>query len=202
MLSGGGRHFARPLTSTVLPTEKTTTESLPPHLSPRNEVGMPFASAKEYETWRRVTEGWVVSEMVISSSVRYAVIAGLRTETGLERLVIAYANEKSLRDLIAARSIIAIGFSSREEAAAGRNAFLRPAAAWYEQMRETISVWNEKCLQVFKSADRRAQIGSALRRAAGFFVSFYSDVSTTALVIFSSANAVSSLIRMALGSSV
>jgi len=143
-----------------------------------------------------------VSEMVISSSVRYAVIAGLRTETGLERLVIAYPNEKSLRDLIAARSILAVGFSSREEAAAGRNAFLRPAAAWYEQMRETISVWNEKCLQVFKSADRRAQIGSALRRAAGFFVSFYSDVSTTALVIFSSANAVSSLIRMALGSSV
>jgi hypothetical protein len=163
---------------------------------------MPLASAKEYEPRRRVTEGWVVSEMVISSSVRYAVIAGLRTETGFERLVIAYANEKSLRDLIAARSILAVGFSSRERAVAGRNSSVRPAAASYEQMGETIAVWNEKCLQVFKWADRRAEIGSALRRAAGFLVSSYSDVSTTALVIFSSTNAVSSLIRMTLGSSI
>ena len=143
-----------------------------------------------------------MSERVDSSSVRYAVIAGLRTETGLERLVIAYPNEKSLRDLIAARSILAVGFSSSEEAAAGRNASLRPPPAWYEQMRDAIAVWSEKCLQVFKWADRRAKIGSALRRAAGFLVSSYSDVSTTALVIFSSTNAVSSLIRVALGSSV
>ena len=163
---------------------------------------MPLASAKEYETRKCVTEGWVVSEMVDSSSVRYAVIAGLRTETGLERLVIAYPNEKSLRDLIAARSILAVGFSSSEEAAAGRNASLRPPPAWYEQMRDAIAVWSEKCLQVLKSANRRAEIGSALRRAAGFLVSSYSDVSTTALVIFSSTNAVSSLIRMTLGSSV
>jgi hypothetical protein len=73
--------------------------------------------------------------MVECSAVRYAVIAGLRTETGSERLVIAYPNEKSLRDMIAARSIIAVGFSSREEAAADRNSSVRPAAS-YEQMRE------------------------------------------------------------------
>jgi hypothetical protein len=182
--------------------QKTTPESLPPHSSPRNEFGMSLASAKEYETRRRVTEGWVVSEMVDSSGVRYAVIAGLRTETSLERLVIAYTNEKSLRNLIAARSIIALGFSSHEEAAAGRNSSMRPAAASYEQMRETIGVWSEKCLQVFKWADRRTEIASALRRAAGFLVSSYSGVSTKALVIVSSTNAVSAVVRMALGSSV
>ena len=143
-----------------------------------------------------------MNEMVDSSGMRYAVIAGLCTETGPERLVIAYPNEKSLRDLIAARSIIAVGFSSREEAAEGRNSSVRPTATSYEQMRETIAVWIEKCLQVLKWADRRAEIGSALRRAAGFLVSSYSDVSTAALVIFSSTNAVSSLIRMALGSPV
>jgi len=141
-----------------------------------------------------------VSEMVDSSGVHYAVIAGLRTETGPERLVIAYPNEKSLRDLIAPRSIIAVGFSSREEAAAGRNFSVRPTAASYEQLLETL--WSEGCLRVFKWADRRAEIGSALRRAAEFFVSSYNDLATTALVIFSSANAVSAVIRMALGSSV
>jgi hypothetical protein len=141
-----------------------------------------------------------VKEMVDYSGVRYAVIAGLSTETGPEHLVIAYPNEESLRDLIAARSIIAVGFSSREEAAAGRNSTVRPAAASYEQLLETL--WSEGCLRVFKWADRRAEIGSALRRAAEFLVSSYSDFATTALVIFSSANAVSAVIRMALGSSV
>jgi len=57
-----------------------------------------------------------VKQMVDSSGMQYAVIAGLRTETGPERLVIAYPNEESLRELIAAASIIAVGFCSREEA--------------------------------------------------------------------------------------
>jgi hypothetical protein len=143
-----------------------------------------------------------VNEMVDYSGVHYAVIAGLHTETGSERLVIAYPNEKSLRDLIAARSIIAAGFSSREEAAAGRNCSMRPAAASYEQVRKTIAAWSEKCPLVFAWADRRTDFGSVVRRAARFLVRTYSGVSTTAIVIFSSTNAVSSLIRMALGSSV
>src|SRR6202007_2983028 len=79
---------------------------------------------KVYGTAGRVTEDAVVNELVNSTGVQYAVIAGLRTETGPERLVIAYPNEKSLRDLIAAPSIIAAGFSSREEAVAGGRAFV------------------------------------------------------------------------------
>jgi hypothetical protein len=73
---------------------------------------------KAYGTWARETEDAVVNEVVDSSGVQYAVIAGLRTETGPERLVIGYPNEESLRDLIAAPSIIAVGFSSREQAVA------------------------------------------------------------------------------------
>jgi hypothetical protein len=49
-----------------------------------------------------------VKQMVDSSGMQYAVIAGLRTGTGPERLVIAYPNEKSLHDLIAPASIIAV----------------------------------------------------------------------------------------------
>ena len=49
-------------------------------------------------------------------ATQYAVIAGLRTEQLRERLVVAYPDEESLRDLIAAPSIIALGFKSREEA--------------------------------------------------------------------------------------
>jgi hypothetical protein len=143
-----------------------------------------------------------VSEMVDYSGVHYAVIAGLRTETGPERFVIAYPDEKTLRELIAECSIIAVGFSSREEAAAVRNFFERPAAASHDPLRETIPAWGEKRLPVFKWADRRAELGSALRRAADFLVSSYSDFASMALVIFSSTNAFSTVIRMALGSSV
>jgi len=49
-------------------------------------------------------------------ATQYAVIAGLQTEQLPERLVVAYPDEESLRDLIAAPSIIALGFRSREEA--------------------------------------------------------------------------------------
>jgi hypothetical protein len=140
--------------------------------------------------------------MIDSLGVRYAVIAGLRTETGPEPLVIAYPNEKSLRDLIAARSIIAVGLSSREEAEKARKSSQRPAAASSEPIRETTAVCRRRYLQVLKWADPRAEISSALRRSARFLVSSYNDLATTALVIFSSTNAFSAIIRMALGSSV
>ena len=74
-------------------------------------------------------EGAVMKELIDFSSVQYAVIEALHTETGPERFVIAYPNELSLRDVIAAPSIIAFGFSSREEAVASTATRLPPAAA-------------------------------------------------------------------------
>jgi glutamate synthase domain-containing protein 1 len=50
------------------------------------------------------------------SGVRYAVIGASSNKP--ERLVIAYQDENCLRDLIAAPSIIGVGFASREEAMA------------------------------------------------------------------------------------
>ena len=80
-----------------------------------------------------------MKQMVDSSGMQYAVIAGLRIETGPERrLVIAYPNEKSLREFIAAASIIAVGFSSREEAVAGGRASM-PTAIYRQHMPETIA---------------------------------------------------------------
>jgi len=73
--------------------------------------------------------GAVMNKLIDFSSVQYAVIEALRTETGPERFVIAYPNEKSLRDVIAAPSIIAFGFSSREEAVANTEACFSAAAA-------------------------------------------------------------------------
>ena len=52
------------------------------------------------------------------SGVAYAVIEARWGEAPAERFALAYREEESLRDLFAARSIISVGFRSREEAVA------------------------------------------------------------------------------------
>jgi hypothetical protein len=145
--------------------------------------------------------GGVVKEVVDSAGVQYAVIAGLRTDTGPERLVISYPNEESLRDLIAAPSIVALGFSSREEAASNRTSAATAAA--YQRMPEAMADrGTETRQQELRCAEERGETSSTLRRLARFLVTSYSDVVISTMVIFSSRNAVSAVIRMALGSSV
>jgi hypothetical protein len=52
--------------------------------------------------------------LVHCSTVRYAIIQASSKKDDPERLVIAYPDEKCLRDLIAAPSIVGFGFKSRE----------------------------------------------------------------------------------------
>lgn len=54
----------------------------------------------------------------VSTGLHYAVIEALRNDDGSECAVIGYRNQDSLWDLIAARSIVGLGFASRDEAAA------------------------------------------------------------------------------------
>ena len=143
-----------------------------------------------------------MKQMVDSSGMQYAVIAGVRAETGPERLVIAYPNEKSLRDLIAAASIIAVGFSSREEAIAGGRAPM-PIAIDRQQTPEAIAgARTERYRQRRNWAERRGEIGSTFGKLGGFLVTSYSHVATTVIAVFFSRNLVSAVIRIALGSSV
>ena len=62
-------------------------------------------------------KGDVVSNFIPSSVLHYAVIS-VRGEPSCERLVMAYPDEKSLRALIAAPSILGLGYRSRKEAQA------------------------------------------------------------------------------------
>ena len=56
-----------------------------------------------------------MEELVDTSTWRYAVIT-VRSDPARERLVIAYPDEDTLRDLIAAPSIVALGYTSRADA--------------------------------------------------------------------------------------
>lgn len=143
-----------------------------------------------------------MNKVVDSSGARYAVISGLRTETGHERLVIAYANEESLRDLIAARSIIALGFSSREEAVAFGTASAPTVFAYPRMPEATAGRETERDRQELNWAERRRKPGSTLRRLAQFFATPYRGLATAVIAIFFSRNTVSAVIRVALGSSI
>jgi hypothetical protein len=142
-----------------------------------------------------------VSEVADSGGMQYAVIAGLRTETGIERFVIAYPNEESLRDLIAGPSIIAAGFSSREEAAAGGRASVAPAIHREETLEKSASRETGRTHEP-DFRELRGDRDSAFRKLARLIVTSYGNIATAAIVLFSSTNAVSAVLRMALGSSI
>ena len=142
-----------------------------------------------------------MKQMVDSSGMKYAVIAGLRTETGPERLVIGYPSEKPLRDLIATASIVAVGFSSREEAVVGGRVSA-PTTTSRRVPAVIVGRETERYYHRLNGAERRGQTRSTLRRLSRFIVISYSDVAAAAIAIFFSRNTVSSVIRIALGSSV
>ena len=86
--------------------------------------------------WRGL-EGDVVSSLVDSSMWQYAVIA-VRTEPRCERLVIAYPDEKSLRDLVAPPSILGLGYPSQEEAQASIDRWTATAYPSRQKVPETL----------------------------------------------------------------
>jgi len=115
----------------------------------------------------------VMNESLDCLGEQYAVI-----EAGYEgrpkRFVLAYYEEKSLRDLIAAPSIIAVGFASREQAAANIEGRL-PAVAGRAQVLTTTMENRPERHQT------RCQLSRALQRGvAGSILIFDSRSSASA----------------------
>ena len=95
-----------------------------------------------------------MNQLVDTSIWQYAVIA-VRTEPDRERLVIAYPNEKALRDLIAAPSIVALGYSSREEALANVDRCVPTTAASRQKSNAAIVDKSISLLKEFRAGTRR-----------------------------------------------
>lgn len=143
----------------------------------------------------------MVSAVIDFPDVRFAVIEGLRTEAGHEHIVIAYPNEKSLRDLFAAPSIVASGFATRDEAIVAGTASFHTIVADQQTSKTIAGAEINRSQHELDSAQSRGEAASALRRLGRFLVTFCSDFSNLAIVLYSSSNTVSTAIRMALGSS-
>ena len=136
---------------------------------------------------RMWAQGKVMSELIDSSDLRYAVIEAHWSERPPERFVIAYCNEESLRDVIAAPSIIAFGFASREEALAGLAASAVDGAKEYTRRvhsaRRRVGNWLSHA-ETWRTARQLLQHATAM-----------------AVLIFYSSNIASATLRRFIGAS-
>jgi len=140
-----------------------------------------------------------VDELVDTSTWRYAVIS-VGSEPARERLVIAYPNEDTLRDLIAAPSIVALGYASRADALKNIDRCVT-ARVSLKRLLKTVSLHPNMAF----STECRAALG---RLASAFGLSGTSKVMrnllhnglAAALVFFYSRNVLSSTVRAIISS--
>ena len=145
------------------------------------------------------TQGDIVTGLVDSSIAQYAVIEARRTDGPSERFVITYSDEKSLRELIAGRSIIACGFSSREEAQTNIATDFCTAAAWKQTLSGPTVDGIEKYQRGVLSAKRRPGSSFNLAQTGRIVRGFLQAAVAGAILIFYSRNAVSTVIRSFVG---
>jgi hypothetical protein len=135
-----------------------------------------------------------MSELVDVSTWQYAVIA-IRTQPRPERLVIAYPDERTLRSVIAAPSIIALGYDSRDHAVANIDRSTPMTVASQRRSPAELVSTNQKSQEETRAAKRR----SANRYGLGWTRSFFGHVlqpSVAAAIVFLySRNVLSATVR-------
>jgi hypothetical protein len=122
-----------------------------------------------------------VDELVETSTWQYAVIC-VRSEPDRERLVIAYPDEETLRDLIAAPSIVTLGYSCRADALKNidRSAVLHTTLTFLTECRVVL---------------RRVAGGFGLSGTSRVMRSLLHNGFAAALIFFYSRNVLSSTVR-------
>ena len=128
------------------------------------------------------------------SSVCYAVIQASRKKDRPERLVIAYRDENCLRELIAAPSIIGLGFASREEAIANLEDHMAASAPSKQKPRITTMFYATH-------ENRDVPSGHGLVKPPRIPKSILQSALAAVIALFYSKNIVSAMIRLALGAS-
>lgn len=129
--------------------------------------------------------------LVHCSTLRYAVIQASNSKDRPERVVISYQDETCLRDLIAASSIFGLGFASREEAVAKLEGSISQAVP---------SNPGPRISEVFHATVKRIAAVEGLVRRCCIHRVLHSALAA-GIALFYSKNLVSTVIRVALGSS-
>jgi hypothetical protein len=135
-----------------------------------------------------------------STNTQYAVIRLSGTKAFPERVVIAYPNEETLRDLIAGPSIIGLGFVSREDALATAGSDFPKTNALRRAIKKAIAVGNKKFQA--HSVINRFLDGFSFSKGCENARSLLHFAIASATLIFYSRNMVSTTIRALLGGSI
>jgi len=135
-----------------------------------------------------------VSSLVHFPMRQFAVIS-VRAVPHYERLVIAYPDEKTLRDLLAGPSIVALGYSSREEAEASKYCYGTPAQTLRRKSMATLVANSTQALKEFVSSHLLAEDAFSLGKMHSTICGFLQDTFAAAVVVFYSKNLLSAAIR-------
>ena len=133
-----------------------------------------------------------MDELVDTSTWQHAVIS-VRSEPDRERLVIAYPDEETLRDLIAARSIVALGYTSRADALKNINRCVTTKAS-LKRLLPSIHP-NMTLLTECRAALRRFAVGSEPSGTSKLMRNLLHSGLAAALVFFYSKSILSSAVR-------
>jgi len=141
-----------------------------------------------------------MSRLIDSSGVHYAVIKGCCSQGAPEALVIAYADEGSLRELIAAPSILGLRFDSRTEAVKSARNDSR-LTALSNEMREGAGMADrvQKCEPEPHSVRRGFAGGCCSWMNRGMIHRVLGQAAAMIALIFYSRSLVSAVIRTILG---
>ena len=135
-----------------------------------------------------------MDELVDTSAWRYAVIS-MRFEPDRERLVIAYPDEETLRDLIAAPSIVTLGHSSRADALKNIDRCVTTAASSKRLPKTAVLHTHRTFLTECHVVLRRLAGAFGLSGASKVMRSLLHNGLAAALIFFYSRNVLSSTVR-------
>ena len=125
---------------------------------------------------------------------RYAVIS-VRSDPGRERLVIAYTDEEALRDLIAAPSIVALGYTSRADALNNIDRWMTTKASFERLLKTSVLYPKTTFLNQCCVALRRLAGGFGLSGSSKVMRNLFHSGLAAALIFFYSRNVLSSTVR-------
>jgi len=135
-----------------------------------------------------------VNDLVDTSTWRYAVIS-VRSEPARERLVIAYPDEETLPDLIAAPSIVALGYSCRADALKNIDRCVTTTASLKRLLKTASLHPNMTFLTECRAALRRLAGGFGRSGSSKVMRSLLHNGLAAALIFFYSKNVLSSTAR-------
>jgi hypothetical protein len=134
-----------------------------------------------------------VNDLVDTSTWRYAVIS-VRSEPARERLVIAYPDEETLRDLIAAPSIVALGYTSPADALKNIDRCVTTTAS-LKQFLKTAVLHPNLISLTGRVALRRLAAAFGLSGTSKLMRNLLHNGLAAALIFFYSRNVLSSTVR-------